>query len=165
MVFWSLCLFGAILAQKLNSFICEKKNLIFWHPWDPWGRIHIDLNKNSVQTGCVDLKRYIIPNNSPLFSLVLSQAETIITAVWPTISFQLKPWQNKNGQAFVEMLVFWILFCSRQLIEIQKRIKKRASLNKELALLVLTKLYKIGSKARVFQLSFFLQNFFFKFYI
>ena len=55
MVFWSLCLFGAILAQKLNSFICEKKILIFWHPWDPWGRIHIDLNKNSVQTGCVPL--------------------------------------------------------------------------------------------------------------
>ena len=53
MVFQSLCLFGAILAQKLNSFICEKKILIFWHPWDPWGRIHIDLNKNSVRTGCV----------------------------------------------------------------------------------------------------------------
>ena len=29
MVFLSLCLFGAILAQKENSFICEKKNLIF----------------------------------------------------------------------------------------------------------------------------------------
>ena len=53
MVFWSLCFLGAILAQKLNSFICEKKILIFWHPWDPWGRIHIDLNKNSVRTGCV----------------------------------------------------------------------------------------------------------------
>ena len=51
--FWSLCLLGAILAQKENSFICEKKNLIFWHPWDPWGRIHIDLNKNSVWTGFV----------------------------------------------------------------------------------------------------------------
>ena len=53
MVVQSLYLFGAILAQKLNSFICEKKNLIFWHPWDPWGWIHIDLNKNSVRTGCV----------------------------------------------------------------------------------------------------------------
>ena len=51
--FWSLCLLGAILAQKENSFICEKKNLIFWHPWDPWGRIHIDLNKKSGWTGCV----------------------------------------------------------------------------------------------------------------
>ena len=30
-----------------------KKNLIFWHPWDPWERVHIDLNKNNVQTGCV----------------------------------------------------------------------------------------------------------------
>ena len=53
MIFQSLCLFGAILAQKLNSFICRKKNLIFWHPWDPWERVHIDLNKNSVQTGGV----------------------------------------------------------------------------------------------------------------
>ena len=38
--FWSLCLLGAILAQRENSFICEKKNVIFWHPWDPWGRIN-----------------------------------------------------------------------------------------------------------------------------
>ena len=30
---------GSILAQKLNSFICKR------HPWDPWGRVHIDLNK------------------------------------------------------------------------------------------------------------------------
>ena len=27
---------------------------IIWHPWDPWGCVHIDLNKNSVQTGCVN---------------------------------------------------------------------------------------------------------------
>ena len=53
MIFRSLCLSGAKLAQKLNSFICKKINLIFWHPWDPWGRVHIDLDKNSVQTGCV----------------------------------------------------------------------------------------------------------------
>ena len=53
MIFRSLCLLGAILMQKLNSLICKKKNLIFWHPWDPWERVHIDLNKNSVQTGCV----------------------------------------------------------------------------------------------------------------
>ena len=54
MVFQSLCLFGAILAQKLNSFICEKKSLIFWHPWDPWEHVHIDLNKNSVLNSCVN---------------------------------------------------------------------------------------------------------------
>ena len=53
MIFRSFSLFRAILAQKLNSFICEKKILIFWHPWDPWERVHIDLNKNSVWTGCV----------------------------------------------------------------------------------------------------------------
>ena len=29
MVFLSLCLLGAILAQKENTFICEKKNVIF----------------------------------------------------------------------------------------------------------------------------------------
>ena len=27
--------------------------MIFWHPWDPWGCVHIDLNKNSVRSGCV----------------------------------------------------------------------------------------------------------------
>ena len=58
--FWSLCLLVAILAQKENSFICGKKNPIFWHPWDPWGRIHIDLNKNSVWTGCVMKKPSIV---------------------------------------------------------------------------------------------------------
>ena len=44
-------------GQELNTFICKKKkNLIFWHPWDLWNlweRIYIDLNKNSVWTGCV----------------------------------------------------------------------------------------------------------------
>ena len=35
-VFWSLLNFGSILAQKLNRFICEKKNWIFWHPGHPW---------------------------------------------------------------------------------------------------------------------------------
>ena len=29
--------------------------MIFWHPWDPCGRIHIDLNKDSVWTGFVEL--------------------------------------------------------------------------------------------------------------
>jgi len=53
MVSRSLCLSVAILAQKLNTFILEKLNLILWHPWDPWERVHIDLNKNIVRTGCV----------------------------------------------------------------------------------------------------------------
>ena len=26
---------------------------IFWHPLDPWGHVHSDLDKNSVRTGCV----------------------------------------------------------------------------------------------------------------
>ena len=33
--FWSLCLFGAILAQKLNGFICKKKFWFFDTPWTP----------------------------------------------------------------------------------------------------------------------------------
>ena len=37
MVFWSLCLFGAILAQKLDSFICEKKIWFFDTPGTPRG--------------------------------------------------------------------------------------------------------------------------------
>ena len=53
MIFRSLCLLGAILAQKLDTFFCSIFLWIFWHPWDPWERVHIDLNKNSVQTGCV----------------------------------------------------------------------------------------------------------------
>ena len=32
MVFLSLCLLGAILAQKENAFICEKKDVIFRYP-------------------------------------------------------------------------------------------------------------------------------------
>ena len=53
MVFWSLCLLGAILAQKENIFICRKKNLIFWHPWDPWGRVNSGKNFFGVQTATV----------------------------------------------------------------------------------------------------------------
>ena len=53
MVFWSLCPLGAILAQKENIFICRKKNLIFWHPWDPWGRVNSGKNFFGVQTATV----------------------------------------------------------------------------------------------------------------
>ena len=54
MVFRSLCLSGAILAHQTSNGMFIGSWCIFCHPWDPWGRIHIDLNKNSVQTGCVD---------------------------------------------------------------------------------------------------------------
>ena len=54
-VFWSLCLLGAILAQKENSFIFRKKNVIFWHPRDPWGRINSGKNFFEVQTATVHL--------------------------------------------------------------------------------------------------------------
>ena len=53
MVFLSLCLLEAILAQKELTFICEKKNGIFWHPWDPWGRINSGKNIFGVQTATV----------------------------------------------------------------------------------------------------------------
>jgi hypothetical protein len=36
-IFRSLCLFGAILAQKLNSFICKKKKSDFLTPLGPLG--------------------------------------------------------------------------------------------------------------------------------
>ena len=41
---------------------CWFKSLIlvpfrfFWHPWHPWGCVHIDLNKNSVQSAAVWLR-------------------------------------------------------------------------------------------------------------
>ena len=52
-VFRSLCLSGAILAHQTSNGMFSRSWRIFWHPWDPWGRIHIDLNKNSVCTDCV----------------------------------------------------------------------------------------------------------------
>ena len=51
--FSTLCLFEAILAQKENSFICKKINVIFWHPWDPWGRVNSGKNVFGVQTASV----------------------------------------------------------------------------------------------------------------
>ena len=52
-VFRSLCLSGAILAHQTSNGMFSGSWRIFWHPWDLWGQIHIDLNKNSVRTGCV----------------------------------------------------------------------------------------------------------------
>ena len=52
-VFCSLYNLRAILAQKENTFICRKKNVIFWHPWDPWGRINSGKNVFWVQTATV----------------------------------------------------------------------------------------------------------------
>ena len=47
--------FEGNLSAKEKQFHLWKKNVIFWHPWDPWGRVHIDLDKNSVASGCVKL--------------------------------------------------------------------------------------------------------------
>ena len=52
MVF-EVCVLGAILAQKVNSFICKIKNVIFWHPWDPWGQINSGKKIFGVQTATV----------------------------------------------------------------------------------------------------------------
>ena len=54
-VFCSLYNLRAILAQKENTFICRKKNVIFWHPWDPWGRINSGKNVFWVQTATVNV--------------------------------------------------------------------------------------------------------------
>ena len=53
--FWSLCLLRAILAQKENSFIFEKKIVIFWHPWDSWGCVNSGKKFFLVQTATVNL--------------------------------------------------------------------------------------------------------------
>ena len=45
--------FGAILAHQTSTDMFSGSWRIFWHPWDLWGLIHLDLNKNSVRTGCV----------------------------------------------------------------------------------------------------------------
>ena len=59
MVFWSLCLSGAILAHQTSNGMFSGSWRIFWHPWNPWGRIHIDLNKKSGWTGYVITYNYI----------------------------------------------------------------------------------------------------------
>ena len=56
----------------------------------------------------------------------------------------LKLWQNKNGQTFVEMLVFACLFCSRQVMQIQKKHAKTEHQNKRLTFLVLMGLYHLS---------------------
>ena len=35
-------------GQELNTFICSIFLWIFWHPWDPWGCVYIDLKKKMV---------------------------------------------------------------------------------------------------------------------
>ena len=47
--------FWVNLSAKNSTvlFVKRKKNLIFWHPWDPWARVHKVLNKNSVWSGFV----------------------------------------------------------------------------------------------------------------
>ena len=40
------------------------------------------------------------------------------------MNWALKPWQYKKGWTLDGMLIFWILFCSRQLIKIQEKDSK-----------------------------------------
>ena len=65
-VFCSFYILRAILAQKENSFICEKKNVILWLPWGPWGHVHIDLDKNSVASGCVSFNERLLTSSENL---------------------------------------------------------------------------------------------------
>ena len=57
-VFWSLFNLNWILAQKHIKVFILIPLRFFWHPWCPWGRVHIDLSKNSVQSGCMPLPSY-----------------------------------------------------------------------------------------------------------
>ena len=66
--------------------------------------------------------------------------------ITPQNLFSLKLWQNKNSQTFVVMLSFCNFFCSRQLMQIQKKTCKNwASQTKvdpsyfDRALVILTK--------------------------
>jgi hypothetical protein len=84
-----------------------KKNLIFWHPWDPWGRIHIDLNKNSVRTGCVEPRllsarmRYLTDNNKDLYCPLQYCTNCFYHGLWTPreeIVFTLRPKIQSQSQ-------------------------------------------------------------------
>ena len=64
--------FGSFLAQELNSFICKKKLRFFDTPGTPGGAsIYVDLDKNNVPSGCVNLTLWIHINQLSNLEAVL----------------------------------------------------------------------------------------------
>ena len=53
MVFLSLCLLGQSQRKRKTLSFVKKKNVIFWHPWDPSGWINNGKNFGGVQTATV----------------------------------------------------------------------------------------------------------------
>ena len=51
--FFKFVSFRGNLSAKEKQFHLWKKNVIFWHPWDPWGRINSGKNVFWVQTATV----------------------------------------------------------------------------------------------------------------
>ena len=52
-VFWSLCLFWAILAHQTSYSMFRRFWGIFRHPWHPWGRVNSGVNGFWVHTATV----------------------------------------------------------------------------------------------------------------
>ena len=70
---------------------------IFWHPWDLWGRIHIDLNKNSVWTGCVCVYCQMVP--WVLSAIIFEFFQILIRSVhhnFPRIRAHFRVWVPIN---------------------------------------------------------------------
>ena len=52
-LFWIFLNFGAILAHQTSTGMFSGSWSIFWHPWDPWGRVNSGNNFWGVQTATV----------------------------------------------------------------------------------------------------------------
>ena len=100
--------FSKFLPFWLNS---STKTQQIWHPWDPWGRVHIDLNKNSVQTGCVQSptrkKLAIAQSLSGSFGCIFNT----FSAIWKSCPcFITVHCKNIQVHATFLVLVFLLVF-------------------------------------------------------
>ena len=57
-VFWSLCLFWAILAHQTSYSMFRRSWSIFRHPWHPWGRVNSGVNGFWVHIATVGCHQY-----------------------------------------------------------------------------------------------------------
>ena len=85
---FEVCAFlGQSWRKSSTVLFVKKKNLIFWHPWDPQERVHIDLNKNSVQTGCVHMVLWWKPYNKEHLNNFAVNQNISYYQVWLYLSF------------------------------------------------------------------------------